>query len=69
MTPYQVENWVKYSDCVINDVTHKTNCYGLLIDESLDSHIWMFNNIVEATGIQSVVIITDSDPTVDAAIR
>ncbi|GBC53385.2 protein FAR1-RELATED SEQUENCE 5-like [Rhizophagus irregularis DAOM 181602=DAOM 197198] len=82
MTPYQVENWVKYSDCVINDVTHKTNCYGmalslivgfnnnrknlilaqgLLIDESLDSHIWMFNNIVEATGIRPVVIITNSD--------
>uniref|UniRef100_U9SRF7 MULE transposase domain-containing protein n=1 Tax=Rhizophagus irregularis (strain DAOM 181602 / DAOM 197198 / MUCL 43194) TaxID=747089 RepID=U9SRF7_RHIID len=82
MTPYQVENWVKYSDCVINDVTHKTNRYGmalslivgfnndrknlilaqgLLIDESLDSHIWMFNNIVEATGIRPVVIITNSD--------
>ncbi|GBC18517.2 protein FAR1-RELATED SEQUENCE 5-like [Rhizophagus irregularis DAOM 181602=DAOM 197198] len=85
MTPYQVENWVKYSDCVINDVTHKTNRYGmalslivgfnndrknlilaqgLLIDESLDSHIWMFNNIVEATGIRPVVIITDSDPAI-----
>ncbi|CAB5393660.1 unnamed protein product [Rhizophagus irregularis] len=29
----------------------------------------MFNNIVEATGIRPVVIITDSDPAVDAAIR
>lgn len=25
MTPSQVENWTRYSDCVINDVTHKTN--------------------------------------------
>ncbi|CAB5385702.1 unnamed protein product [Rhizophagus irregularis] len=85
--PYQVKNWVKYFDCIINYVTHKTNCYGmalslivgfnndrknlilaqgLLIDESLDSHIWIFNN---TTGIQPVVIITDSDPAVDAAIR
>ncbi|PKK58751.1 hypothetical protein RhiirC2_795819 [Rhizophagus irregularis] len=85
MMLYQVENWVKYSDCVINDVTYKTNHYGmalslivgfnndrknlilsqgLLIDESFDSHIWMFNNIVEATGIQPVVIITDSDPAI-----
>lgn len=90
MTPSQVENWVRYSDCVINDVTHKTNRYGmalslivgfnndrrnlllaqgLLIDESLDSHNWMFSNIVKATGIRPVVIITDSDPAVDAAIR
>src|ERR1043166_3587699 len=90
MTPCQVENWVRYSDCVINDVTHKTNRYGmalslivgfdnnrsnlifaqgLLIDESLDSHIWMFSNIVNSTGVRPVVIITDSDPAVDAAIR
>src|SRR5437764_690711 len=90
MIPCQVENWVRYSDCVINDVTHKTNRYGmalslivgfnndrrnlilaqgLLIDESLDSHIWMFSNIVKSTGVRPVVIITDSDPAVDAAIR
>ncbi|CAG8448312.1 8039_t:CDS:2 [Cetraspora pellucida] len=30
MTPEQVENWIQFSDCVLNDVTHKTNCYGRL---------------------------------------
>src|ERR1700742_2933594 len=29
----------------------------------------MFSNIIKATGIRPVVIITDSDPAVDAAIR
>ena len=31
MTPAQVENWIKYSDCVLNDVTHKTNRYGMAL--------------------------------------
>ncbi|CAB5378206.1 unnamed protein product [Rhizophagus irregularis] len=31
MTPVQVENWVRYSDCVINDTTHKTNRYGMAL--------------------------------------
>ena len=89
MTPTQVENWIRYSDCVINDVTHKTNRYNmalllivgfnndrrnillaqaLLVDESLESHAWMFTQLTKFTGIQPVVIITDSDPAVDAAI-
>ena len=72
MTPEQVENWIQFSDCVINDVTHKTNRYGmalslfvgfnrnmeniilaqgLLIDESKQSHSWVFRQIIEATGI------------------
>ncbi|CAG8755099.1 571_t:CDS:2, partial [Gigaspora rosea] len=25
MTPSQVENWIQYSDCILNDVMHKTN--------------------------------------------
>jgi len=90
MTPGQVENWIQFSDYVINDVTHKTNRYGmalslfvgfdrdmqnvvfaqaLLIDESKDSHSWLFRQIVEATGISPTVIITDSDSAVDAAVR
>ena len=90
MTPIQVENWIHYSDCVINDVTHKTNRYGmalslivgfnnnrrnillaqaLLIDESLESHVWMFTQLTKSTGLQPLVIITDADPAVDAAIR
>jgi MULE transposase domain len=90
MTPGQVENWIQFSDCVINDVTHKTNRYGmalslfvgfnsnmqnvllaqaLLIDESKDSHSWLFKQILEATGIHPTVILTDSDPAVDAAVR
>lgn len=90
MTPKQVEDWIQYSDCVINDVTHKTNRYrmalslfvgfdhnmqnilfaqGLLIDESKESHSWLFKHIIEATGIHPTVIITDSDPAVDAAVK
>ncbi|CAB5394861.1 unnamed protein product [Rhizophagus irregularis] len=90
MTPVQVENWVRYSDCVINDITHKTNRYGmalslvvgfnndrcnvllaqaLLLDESFESHVWMFTQLTKSTGMQPIVIITDSDPAVDAAIR
>ena len=90
MTPEQVENWIQFCDCVINDVTHKTNRYGmalslfvgfdnnmkniilaqgLLIDESKQSHCWLFTKIVESTGIHPTVIITDSDPAVDAAVR
>ena len=90
MTPGQVENWIQFSDCVINDVTHKMNCYemalslfvgfnsnmqnvllaqALLIDESKDSHSWLFKQILEATGIHPTVILTDSDPAVDAAVR
>lgn len=90
MTPEQVENWIQYSDCVLNDVTNKTNRYNmalslfvgfdnnhcnillaqaLLADESLDSHIWMFEQIIKATNVQPLVILTDSDPAVDSAIR
>ncbi|CAG8568017.1 635_t:CDS:2 [Gigaspora rosea] len=31
MTPDQVENWIKFSDCVVNDITHKTNHYGMAL--------------------------------------
>lgn len=89
MSPIQVENWIRYSDCVFNDVTYKTNRYGmplslfvgfdsnrrnillaqaLLLDESLESHVWMFKQIIESTNIHPIVIITDADPAVDAAI-
>jgi len=90
MMPNQVENWIQYSDCVLNDITHKTNRYGmplslfvgfdndhhnillaqaLLADESLESHTWMFKQIIKATGIHPAVILTDADPAVDAAIQ
>ena len=90
MTPEQVENWIQFSDCVINDITHKTHRYemplslfvgfdrnmqnivfaqGLLADESKHSHSWFFRQIIEATGIHPTVIITDSDPAVDAAVK
>ncbi|CAG8736191.1 9576_t:CDS:2, partial [Cetraspora pellucida] len=42
---------------------------GLLMDESLDSHAWMFKQIIKATNIQPTVILTDSDLAVNAAIR
>ncbi|CAG8831475.1 10017_t:CDS:2, partial [Cetraspora pellucida] len=90
MKPEQVENWIRYSDCVFNDVTHKTNRYGmalllfvrfdnnrqnillaqaLLADKSLESHIWMFQQIVKATNTQPLVILTDADPAVNTAIH
>jgi hypothetical protein len=90
MTPEQVENWIQFSDCVLNDVTHKTNRYGmalslfvgfnhhrhniilaqaLLPDESMESHLWMFSEILKVTDKQPAVIMTDSDPAVDAAVR
>ena len=90
MTPGQIENWIQYSDCVLNDVTHKTNRYGmalslfvgfnndrrnillaqgLLADESFESHVWMFSQIIESTGVHPGVILTDADPAVDSAIR
>ena len=31
MTSEQVENWIQFSDCVINDITHKTNRYGMAL--------------------------------------
>ncbi|CAB4417949.1 unnamed protein product [Rhizophagus irregularis] len=90
MTPEQVDNWIQFSDCVLNDVTHKTNRYGmalslfvgfnchrnnillaqaLLSDESMESHLWVFHEILKATGRQPSVIMTDADPAVDSAIR
>ncbi|CAG8806001.1 4466_t:CDS:2, partial [Gigaspora rosea] len=90
MTPSQVENWIQYSDCILNDVMHKTNRYGmglllfvgfdnnrqnvlltqgLLIDETHESHVWLFSEIVKATSIEPAVILTDSDPAVDLAIK
>ena len=31
MTSEQVENWIQFSNCVINDITHKTNRYGMAL--------------------------------------
>ncbi len=42
---------------------------GLLADESKQSHSWLFRQIIEATGIHPTVIITDSDPAVDVAVK
>ncbi|CAG8683705.1 13981_t:CDS:2 [Gigaspora margarita] len=54
MTPSQVENWIQYR---------------LLIDETHESHVWLFNEIIKATGIEPAVILTDSDPAVDSAVK
>src|SRR3954451_19376217 len=42
---------------------------ALLVDESKQSHSWLFRQIIEGTGIHPTVIITDSDPAVDAAVK
>jgi hypothetical protein len=31
MTPEQVKNWIQFSDCVINNITHKTNWYEMAL--------------------------------------
>ncbi|CAB4416994.1 unnamed protein product [Rhizophagus irregularis] len=31
MSLSQIENWIEYSDCVVNNVTHKTNRYGMAL--------------------------------------
>ncbi|CAG8832972.1 23160_t:CDS:2, partial [Gigaspora margarita] len=42
---------------------------GLLADESQSSHVWFFEQILKATNIQPTVIMTDSDPAVDAVVK
>ncbi|CAG8641262.1 16822_t:CDS:2, partial [Cetraspora pellucida] len=42
---------------------------GLLIDETHESYVWLFNEIVKATGIEPAVILTDSNPAVDSAVK
>ncbi|CAG8628394.1 20028_t:CDS:2 [Cetraspora pellucida] len=39
----------------------------LVVDKSKDSHVWFFKQILKATNIQPTVILTDSDPAIDAA--
>ncbi|CAI2202069.1 17469_t:CDS:2, partial [Funneliformis geosporum] len=41
---------------------------ALLYDKSLNSHVWMFKELVKATNIHSAVILTDADPAIDVAI-
>jgi len=41
---------------------------ALLPDESVESHTWVFNEILKATNREPRVIITDADPAVDSAI-
>ncbi|CAG8615798.1 7143_t:CDS:2, partial [Racocetra fulgida] len=90
MTPEQVEHWIQFSDCVLNDVIHKMNHYdmvlsmfvrfnrnrynilfaqALLPDESTESYVWMFEEILKATNKQLVVIILDADSVVDSAVH
>ncbi|CAG8812773.1 8226_t:CDS:2, partial [Gigaspora margarita] len=90
ITPNQIENWIQYSDCVLNDITHKTNKYGmalslfvgfdnnqcnvllaqaLLANESLESHVWMFNQLLKLIGTFLAIILTNTNPAVDAAVH
>ncbi|GBB84668.1 hypothetical protein RclHR1_11230011 [Rhizophagus clarus] len=61
MTPKQVENWIQFFDCVLNDVTHKTNKYRIALTLLIE-----FDQ--NPTNIHPTVILTDSDPAVDVAI-
>ncbi|CAG8839431.1 9316_t:CDS:2, partial [Gigaspora margarita] len=66
MTPEQVENWIQFSDCVINNAKYFAHT-RLLADKTLDFHAWMFGQIITVTNIQATVILTNFDPAVDAA--
>ncbi|GBC14934.2 protein FAR1-RELATED SEQUENCE 5-like [Rhizophagus irregularis DAOM 181602=DAOM 197198] len=59
MTPKQVENWIQFSDCIINDVTHKTNRYGM----ALSLFVGFDRNM------QNIIFAQDADPAVDAAVK
>ncbi|CAG8770711.1 25244_t:CDS:2, partial [Cetraspora pellucida] len=77
MKPEKVENWIHYSDCVLNNVTHKTNHYSMAL-----SLIVGFNNNhqnillaqalladeIKAINIQPLVILIDTDPAINTAI-
>ncbi|CAG8568514.1 21690_t:CDS:2 [Gigaspora margarita] len=90
ITSNQIKNWIQYFNCVLNDVTHKTNRYGmalslfvgfdnnwrnillaqaLLADKSLESHIWIFNQLLKSTSTFLAIILTNTNPAIDAAIR
>ncbi|CAG8690865.1 1530_t:CDS:2, partial [Cetraspora pellucida] len=55
----QVENWIQYSDCILHDVTHKTNCYRMALALFVGFDI---------TNIYPAVILINADPAVDAII-
>ncbi|CAG8446756.1 3762_t:CDS:2 [Dentiscutata heterogama] len=42
---------------------------GFLADETIESHIWLFNKLLEATSVHPGTILTDTDPAVDSAIH
>ncbi|CAG8739279.1 34464_t:CDS:2, partial [Gigaspora margarita] len=42
---------------------------GLLIDKTHESHVWLFNEIVKATGIEPAVLLTDSDPAINSTVK
>ncbi|CAG8811465.1 3986_t:CDS:2, partial [Gigaspora rosea] len=79
MTPSQVENWIQFSNCIFNDVTHKTNRYGMRLSlfvgfDNNQQNILLaqglfIDKIIKTTGIESAVILTNSDPAVDSAVK
>ncbi|PKY46823.1 hypothetical protein RhiirA4_461809, partial [Rhizophagus irregularis] len=64
MSPSQIENWIEYSDCVVNDVTHKTNRYGM----ALSLFVGFDNNRHNVLLAQALLTDENADPAVDAAI-
>ncbi|CAG8593463.1 2712_t:CDS:2, partial [Cetraspora pellucida] len=76
ITPEQVENWIQFSDCVLNDVMHKTNHYGIALSMFVGFNQYWHNILLaqallsdEITKRQPAVIITNTNPAVDSAVH
>ena len=50
ITPEQMEHWIQFSDCVINNVTHKTNRYGMALSLFVEFDRNM-QNVIFAQGL------------------
>ncbi|CAB5382680.1 unnamed protein product [Rhizophagus irregularis] len=64
MTPTQVENWIQYTDCILNDITHKINRYGM----ALSLFVGFDNNRHNILLAQALLADKNADPAVDAAV-
>ncbi|GBC30334.2 protein FAR1-RELATED SEQUENCE 5-like [Rhizophagus irregularis DAOM 181602=DAOM 197198] len=81
MTGNQILMWSHYSDVILYDNTSRTNKYNyplslfIIVDNEGKSYLgaksyeWVFQQILDATGIEPRVIITDMDPAVDATCQ
>ncbi|CAG8545258.1 21070_t:CDS:2, partial [Gigaspora rosea] len=80
----QVSNWLnkqkEVDSCWIvihrwdedNTLTHLfwiTPDQALLADKSLESHVWIFNQLLKSTSTFPAIILTNTNPAIDAAVH